>query len=88
MKAMAATKCAPFITSALAVASAAKEHEELMAPKSGRQSDALGIGATQIGGEPAFGNECLYHGADEITQDKGPAGFPEKAKGRLGRLTE
>jgi hypothetical protein len=33
MKATAATKCAPFITSARAAARAAKEQEELMAPK-------------------------------------------------------
>ena len=58
-----------------------------MAPKSGGQTDALGIGATQVGREPALGNKGLYHGADEISQDKGPARLPEKTGGCLGRFT-
>jgi len=42
----------------------------------------------QIGCQPTLGHEDLDHGTDEMPQDKGLSGLPEKIDGCLGRLAK
>lgn len=51
------------------------------------QRDALCVGRPHVAGESLLGNEGLDHGADGVAENKGSAGFPEKANRRFGGVT-
>ena len=88
MKATAATKCAPFMTSARRGRQRGKGAGGAEGSEERGQADAFGSGASHIGREPALGNERLDHGADEVPQNKRPSRLPEETGRCFGRLAE